>query len=60
MAGGLGRGLTLKGYASGNTKLGQTTKTVSKDYKKINSDATKSLKSLSKNNASSWSKIRRT
>ncbi len=60
MAGGLGRGLTLKGYASGNTKLGQTTKTVSKGYKKINSDATKSLKSLSKNNASSWSKIRRT
>lgn len=60
MAGGLGRGLTLKGYASGNTKLGQTTKTVSKDYKKINSDAAKSLKSLSKNNASSWSKIRRT
>lgn len=60
MAGGLGRGLTLKGYGAGNTKLGQTTKTVSKDYKKINSDATKSLKSLSKNNASSWSKIRRT
>lgn len=60
MSGGLGRGLTLKGYASGNTRLGQTTKTVSKDYKKINSDATKSLKSLSKNNASSWSKIRRT
>lgn len=60
MAGGLGRGLILKGYAGGNTKLGQTTKTVSKDYKKINSDATKSLKSLSKNNASNWSKIRRT
>ena len=60
MAGGLGRGLTLKGYATGNTKLGQTTKTVSKDYKKITDDATKSLKSLSKNNASSWSKIRRT
>lgn len=60
MTGGLGRGLTLKGYAAGNTKLGQTTKTVSKDYKKINSDATKSLKSLSKNNASNWSKIRRT
>lgn len=56
-AGGLGRGLTLKGYATGNTKLGQTTKTVSKDYKKITDDATKSLKSLSKNNASSWSKI---
>lgn len=60
MAGGLGRGLTLKGYATGNTKLGQTTKTVSKDYKKITDDATKSLKSLSKNNALSWSKIRRT
>lgn len=57
MAGGLGRGLTLKGYATGNTKLGQTTKTVSKDYKKITDDATKFLKSLSKNNASSWSKI---
>ncbi|TDM86390.1 phage tail tape measure protein [Lactobacillus crispatus] len=57
MAGGLGRGLTLKGYATGNTKLGQTTKTVSKDCKKITDDATKSLKSLSKNNASSWSKI---
>lgn len=57
MAGGLGRGLTLKGYATGNTKLGQTTKTVSKDYKKITDDVTKSLKSLSKNNASSWSKI---
>lgn len=60
MAGGLGRGLTLKGYASGNTKLGQTQKTVSKDYKKISDDATKSLRKLNKNNTSSWSKIRRT
>lgn len=60
MAGGLGRGLTLKGYADGNTKLGQTTKTVSKDYKKITDDATKSLRKLNKNNTSNWSKIRKT
>lgn len=60
MAGGLGRGLVLKGYASGNTKLGQTQKTVSRDYKKISDDATKSLRKLNKNNTSSWSKIRRT
>lgn len=58
--GGLGRGLVLKGYAGGNTKLGQTTKTVSSDYKKIASDATKSLNKLKKNNDSSWSNVRKT
>ncbi len=54
MSGGLGRGLILKGYASGNTKLNQTTKTVSKDYKSITSNATKQLTKLDLTSKSKW------
>ena len=54
MSGGLGRGLILKGYASGNTKLSQTTKTVSKDYKSITSNATKQLTKLDRTSKSKW------
>lgn len=54
MSGGLGRGLILKGYASGNTKLNQTTKTVSKDYKSITSNATKQLTKLDQTSKSKW------
>lgn len=54
MSGGLGYGLILKGYASGNTKLNQTTKTVSKDYKSITSNATKQLTKLDRTSKSKW------
>ncbi|WP_131501270.1 phage tail tape measure protein [Lactobacillus crispatus] len=54
MSGGLGHGLILKGYASGNTKLNQTTKTVSKDYKSITSNATKQLTKLDRTSKSKW------
>lgn len=54
MSGGLGRGLILKGYASGNTELNQTTKTVSKDYKSITSNATKQLTKLDRTSKSKW------
>lgn len=54
MSGGLGRGLILKGYASGNTKLNQTTRTVSKDYKSITSNATKQLTKLDRTSKSKW------
>lgn len=60
MAGGLGHGLVLKGYAGGNTKLGRTTKTVSKSYSKMNSDAGKSLRKLNRTNTQNWSRIRKT
>lgn len=46
--------------ASGTVKLAQTTKTVSRDYSKINSDATKSLNKLNRTNSNSWSRIHKT
>lgn len=46
--------------ASGTVKLAQATKTVSKDYSRINSDATKSLNKLNVTNSNSWSKIHKT
>ncbi|AYE61443.1 phage tail tape measure protein [Lactobacillus helveticus] len=46
--------------ASGTVKLTQTTKTVSRDYSRINSDATKSLNKLNRTNSNSWSKIHKT
>ena len=58
MAGGLGRGLVLDGYASGTTKLRQTSRNVTSSYKKITSDATKSLRNLTRSSNSSWSKIK--
>ena len=57
MSGGLGTGLILKGYATGNTTLGKTTKKVTDDYKQIKDKSTKSLNELTKENNSSWRKI---
>nr|DAO85763.1 MAG TPA: minor tail protein [Caudoviricetes sp.] len=57
MAGGLGHGLVLDGYASGTTKLRQTSRNVTSSYKKITSDATKSLRNLTRSSNSSWSRI---
>lgn len=57
--GGLGNGLTLKGYASGTDKLGKTSKKVTNDYKQIADKSFKSLNSLSKKSSSTWNKITR-
>ncbi len=57
--GGLGNGLTLKGYASGTDKLGKTSKKVTNDYKQIAEKSFKSLNSLSKKSSSTWNKITR-
>ncbi len=57
MSGGLGQGKVLNGYANGNTKLGNTTKSVASDYKKISQNATKSLTKITKTNRTSWNKI---
>lgn len=58
MRGGLGYGLVLNGYANGTTNLRQTSRNVASSYKKIASDATKSLINLTRNSNSSWSKIK--
>lgn len=55
--GGLGNGLTLKGYASGTDKLGKTSKKVTNDYKQIADKSSKSLNSLSKKSSSTWNKM---
>lgn len=57
MSGGLGTGLILKGYATGNTALGKTTQKVTDDYKQIKDKSTKSLNELTRKNNSSWRKI---
>lgn len=57
--GGLGNGLTLKGYASGTDKLGKTSKKVTNDYKQIADKSSKSLNNLSKKSSSTWNKITR-
>ncbi|WP_135306517.1 phage tail tape measure protein [Lactobacillus crispatus] len=57
--GGLGNGLTLKGYASGTDKLGKTSKKVTNDYKQIADKSSKSLNSLSKKSSSTWNKSTR-
>lgn len=57
--GGLGNGLTLKGYASGTDKLGKTSKKVTNDYKQIADKSFKSLNGLSKKSSSTWNKITR-
>lgn len=59
MSGGLGNGVTLKGYANGTTGLSKTSKNVSKDYKSMAQSSSKSLKKLVKTNKSSWSKIKK-
>ena len=57
MSGGLGTGLILKGYATGNTTLGKTAQKVTDDYKQIKDKSTKSLNELTRKNNSSWRKI---
>ena len=57
--GGLGNGLTLKGYASGTDNLGKTSKKVTNDYKQIADKSSKSLNNLSKKSSSTWNKITR-
>ena len=57
--GGLGNGLTLKGYASGTDKLGKTSKKVTNDYKQIADKSSKQLNSLSKKSQNVWNKITR-
>lgn len=59
MSGGLGNGVTLKGYANGTTGLSKTSKNVSKDYKSMAQSSSKSLNKLVKTNKSSWSKIKK-
>ena len=59
MSGGLGNGVTLKGYANGTTGLSNTSKNVSKDYKSMAQSSSKSLNKLVKTNRSSWSKIKK-
>lgn len=57
MGGGLGKGYTLKGYASGTDKLGKTSKKVTSDYKQITSKSSKSLNSLSRKSKQVWRNI---
>lgn len=57
MGGGLGKGYTLKGYASGTDKLGKTSKKVTNDYKQITSKSSKSLNSLSRKSKQVWRNI---
>lgn len=57
MSGGLGKGYTLKGYASGTDKLGKTSKKVTNDYKQITSKSSKSLNSLSRKSKQVWRNI---
>lgn len=60
MTGGLGQGKILKGYANGNAKLGNSTKSVSSGYNKISKNATKSLDKIIKTNRRSWNNIQTT
>lgn len=57
MSGGLGKGYTLKGYASGTDKLAKTSKKVTNDYKQITSKSSKSLNSLSRKSKQVWRNI---
>lgn len=57
MGGGLGKGYTLKGYASGTDKLEKTSKKVTEDYKQIASKSSKSLTKLSAKSKQTWQGI---
>ena len=57
LSGGLGAGVTLRGYASGTDKLKKTSRSVTKDYKDITSKATKSLKKLTTSNKKTFSQV---
>lgn len=57
LSGGLGTGVTLKGYASGTDRLKTASKSVIKDYKDIADKSTKSLKKLSRSNKRAFSQV---
>lgn len=57
LSGGLGTGVTLKGYASGTDKLKKTSRSVTKDYKDIADKSTKSLKKLARSNKKAFSQV---
>lgn len=57
LSGGLGVGITLKGYAGGTDKLKKTSKSVTRDYKDIADKSTKSLKKLARSNKRAFSQV---
>lgn len=57
LSGGLGVGVTLKGYASGTDKLKTVSKSVTDDYKNIADKSTKSLKKLTRSNKKAFSQV---
>lgn len=57
LSGGLGAGVTLKGYAGGTDKLKKTSKSVTRDYKDIADKSTKSLKKLTRSNKKAFSQV---
>lgn len=57
LSGGLGTGVTLKGYASGTDRLKTASKSVTKDYKDIADKSTKSLKKLTRSNKKAFSQV---
>lgn len=57
LSGGLGTGVTLKGYASGTDRLRTASKSVTRDYKDIADKSTKSLKKLARSNKRVFSQV---
>lgn len=55
--GGLGTGVTLKGYAEGTDSLKKASKSVTDDYKAIASKSTKSLKKLTRSNKKAFKQV---
>lgn len=57
LSGGLGTGVTLKGYASGTDRLKTASKSVTDDYRSIADKSTKSLKKLTRSNKKAFSQV---
>lgn len=57
LSGGLGTGITLKGYAGGTDKLKKTSKSVTDDYRAITSKSTKSLEKLARSNKKAFKQV---
>lgn len=57
LSGGLGTGVTLKGYANGTDRLKKASRSVTKDYKDIADKSTKSLKKLARSNKRAFSQV---
>lgn len=57
LSGGLGTGVTLKGYASGTDRLKTASKSVTDDYKNIADKSTKSLKKLARSNKKAFKQV---